>query len=74
VGEILEMKKPDLLQIRNFGEKSMGELFDRLREMDLLPPEFDPDIQQEDDGEEEDTEGDLVEVGAEADEAEGQDE
>ena len=41
VGQILEMKKSDLLQIRNFGEKSQSELYGRLREMNLLPPELD---------------------------------
>ena len=36
VGQVLEMKKSDLLQIRNFGEKSLSELYGRLRERDLL--------------------------------------
>ena len=49
VGQILEMKKSQLLQIRNFGDKSLKELYDRLREMELLPPELDPDIEQVDD-------------------------
>lgn len=40
VGEVLEMSKPDLLRIRNFGEKSYNELFGRLREMDLLPADM----------------------------------
>ena len=48
VGEILEMKRAQLLQIRNFGEKSLAELYGRLREMDLLPPELDPEAPQED--------------------------
>ena len=47
VGQILELKRADLLQIRNFGEKSLAELYDRLRGNDLLPPEMDPDIEQE---------------------------
>ena len=42
VGEVLEMNRAELLRIRNFGEKSYNELFDRLREMDLLPQELDP--------------------------------
>ena len=37
VGEVLEMKSSELLEIRNFGEKSLNELYERLREMDLLP-------------------------------------
>ncbi len=45
VGEILEMSRAELLQIRNFGEKSLNELYDKLREMDLLPAELDPEIQ-----------------------------
>jgi len=43
VGEVLEMTKPELLRIRNFGDKSYAELFGRLRDMDLVPPELDPD-------------------------------
>jgi DNA-directed RNA polymerase subunit alpha len=66
VGHVLEMKKADLLQIRNFGEKSLTELYGRLREMDLLPPELDPDLQQETEAEEDSGEGDLVEVGTDA--------
>jgi DNA-directed RNA polymerase subunit alpha len=44
VGQVLELAKPDLLGIRNFGEKSYSELFSRLREMDLLPAELDPEV------------------------------
>ncbi|MBM3933654.1 MAG: DNA-directed RNA polymerase subunit alpha [SAR202 cluster bacterium] len=47
VGQVLEMKRSALLQIRNFGEKSLNELYDRLREMNLLPAEIDPENQQE---------------------------
>ena len=56
VGQILEMKKSDLLQIRNFGEKSLNELYDRLRERELLPPELDPDAPQEEPPDEGDAE------------------
>jgi DNA-directed RNA polymerase subunit alpha len=45
VGEVLALKKSELLQIKNFGEKSLNELYDKLREMDLLPKEFDPDFE-----------------------------
>lgn len=55
VGEVLEMSKAELLRIRNFGEKSYSELFGRLRDMDLLPPDIDPEIVQ---AEEETTEQD----------------
>ena len=40
VGEVLDMSEDELLCIRNFGEKSYKELFGRLRELDLLPPEI----------------------------------
>ena len=40
VGEVFDVSKDELLQIRNFGEKCYDELFGRLREMDLLPPEI----------------------------------
>lgn len=43
VGEVLEQGKPDLLKIRNFGEKSYNELYDKLREYGLLPEELDPE-------------------------------
>jgi DNA-directed RNA polymerase subunit alpha len=46
VGQVLELQKSDLLAIRNFGEKSFTELFDRLRETDLLPAELDPDMNE----------------------------
>ncbi len=39
VGQILEMDKEDLFKIRNFGEKSLSELYSRLRANNLLPPE-----------------------------------
>jgi DNA-directed RNA polymerase subunit alpha len=41
VGEVLEMldRGPDaMLAIRNFGEKSLGELVDKLKEKNYLPP------------------------------------
>ena len=37
--EILEKDKSELMQIRNFGQKSMDELFDKLKELNLLPEE-----------------------------------
>jgi|SaaInl4_135m_RNA_FD_contig_31_1803852_length_4685_multi_6_in_0_out_0_5 DNA-directed RNA polymerase subunit alpha len=62
VGQILEMNKADLLQIRNFGEKSLNELYDKLREMDLLPAELDPDNQDETTADDQD----MVGTGADA--------
>ncbi len=37
VGEILEMSEEDLLKIKNFGQKSLLELHERLQSMGLLP-------------------------------------
>jgi DNA-directed RNA polymerase subunit alpha len=37
VGEVLSMPKSELLKIRNFGQKSLDELYERLAEKDLLP-------------------------------------
>ncbi len=48
VGHILEMKPEDLLEIRNFGEKSLHELYGRLRESNLLPPALDPELESQD--------------------------
>ena len=39
IGEILEKDRSELMQIRNFGQKSMDELFDKLKELNLLPEE-----------------------------------
>ena len=55
------MKKADLLQIRNFGEKSLTELFDRLGEMDLLPDEPAPEGEEQDGA----AEGEVEEPAAE---------
>ena len=63
VGEVLEMTRAELLRIRNFGEKSYTELFTRLRETDLLPPELDPELSEEGSGPD-GAEG-LVEAGVE---------
>jgi len=37
VGEVLLMPKSELLKIRNFGQKSLDELYDKLAERELLP-------------------------------------
>ena len=39
VGHVLEMSNSELLKIRNFGEKSLHELMDRLHEEDMLSAE-----------------------------------
>ena len=38
VGEVLEMQDEELLKIRNFGEKSLTELRDKLSERGITPP------------------------------------
>ena len=47
IGEVLLLSKPELLRIRNFGEKSYTELYGRLCEMDLLPLDLDPESIQD---------------------------
>ena len=47
VGEVLDKSKDELMTIRNFGEKSYNELYDKLRENDLLPSEYDQETQEE---------------------------
>ena len=47
VGEVLELSRPELLRIRNFGEKSYTELYSRLRERELLPSELDTKASEE---------------------------
>ena len=39
VGEVLQLPKADLLKIRNFGQKSITELFEVLSSRGLLPKE-----------------------------------
>ncbi|MBI4306065.1 MAG: DNA-directed RNA polymerase subunit alpha [Chloroflexi bacterium] len=39
VGEVLAMPKKDLLKIRNFGQKSLSELYERLEALGLVSPE-----------------------------------
>jgi DNA-directed RNA polymerase subunit alpha len=38
VGEVLERDRDELLRIRNFGEKSLDELDERLREIGITHP------------------------------------
>jgi DNA-directed RNA polymerase subunit alpha len=42
VGEVLEMSDDELLKIRNFGEKSLTELRDKLSERGITPPRAEP--------------------------------
>ena len=42
VGEVMEKPQTELLSIRNFGEKSYTELYDKFRELGILPVHLDP--------------------------------
>lgn len=55
VGEVLEMPKRDLLRIRNFGQKSLDELYERLEEKGLWSPDEAAD-DADDDGSEDGSE------------------
>jgi DNA-directed RNA polymerase subunit alpha len=44
VGEVMEKSKSELLEIRNFGEKSYRELYERFRELEILPDNLDPEL------------------------------
>ena len=46
VGDVLELSKAELLSIKSFGEKSYGQLYGRLGELDLLPVEPEPEVEQ----------------------------
>jgi len=50
VGEVLSMPKRELLKIRNFGQKSLDELYDKLAERNLLPEETDDSEGEDADG------------------------
>jgi DNA-directed RNA polymerase subunit alpha len=47
VGEVLLMPKGELLKIRNFGQKSLDELYDKLAEKNYLPEEEDTSTDDE---------------------------
>ncbi len=61
VGEVLEKERSELLRIRNFGEKSLEELYGRLEEMGFLPPDkpSEDGASQEDDSPEAETAPEL---------------
>jgi DNA-directed RNA polymerase alpha subunit len=63
VGEVLEMNRQELLAIRNFGEKSYNELHGRLRDMDLLPADLDPEAQKPEPEQDDDSGDAAVEAG-----------
>lgn len=43
VGQVIERGRPGLLEIKNFGEKALSEVYERLQALDLPPPDLDPD-------------------------------
>jgi len=47
VGEVISIPKAELLKIRNFGQKSLDELYDKLAERNMLPED---DTSAEEDG------------------------
>lgn len=53
VGQVLETGKDGLMKIRNFGEKSLQELYSALRAHDLLPEEEEEETEQTGTAEEE---------------------
>lgn len=69
VGEALEVSKEDLLAIRNFGEKSLTELYEKLEAKGLLPAPVEEEAVEEEaseDVESTDPAGEVEQSGAEA--------
>ena len=64
LSRVLEMSKSELLAIKGFGEKSLTELFGRLREMDLAAPKAQPESPQPTAAEPEEERADVKEVAA----------
>ena len=72
VGEVLEMPRRDLLKIRNFGQKSLDELYERLEQKGFWSPEGtteDTETSEEASGEEGQEEIVTVSAGETEDEA-----
>jgi DNA-directed RNA polymerase subunit alpha len=71
VGEVLEKGRAELLKIRNFGEKSLTELNDKLLELGIQHPGFQADSVTEDEEEgRESTEGESLSGAAESSDSE----
>lgn len=66
VGEILERSRGELLRIRNFGEKSLEELDERLAEIGIRHPEFGAGAPS-DESSDDDEQADEAAVGADED-------
>ena len=59
VGEVMEKSKRDLLEIRNFGEKSYRELYDKFRELEILPEHLDPELNNNPEGQVSDSDAEV---------------
>lgn len=59
VGEVMEKSKSDLLEIRNFGEKSYRELYDKFRELEILPEHLDPELKNNPEGQVSDSDAEV---------------
>ena len=59
VGEVMEKSKSDLLEIRNFGEKSYRELYDKFRELEILPEHLDPELNNNAEGQVSDSDAEV---------------
>ena len=59
VGEVMEKSKSDLLEIRKFGEKSYRELYDKFRELEILPEHLDPELNNNPEGQVSDSDAEV---------------
>ena len=59
VGEVMEKSKGELLEIRNFGEKSYRELYDKFRELEILPEHLDPELNNNSEGQDSDSDAEV---------------
>jgi len=59
VGEVMEKSKGELLEIRNFGEKSYRELYDKFRELKILPEHLDPELNINSEGQDSDSDAEA---------------
>jgi len=55
----MEKSKGELLQIRNFGEKSYRELYDKFRELEILPEHLDPEVNNNREGQDSDNDAEV---------------
>ena len=59
VGQVMEKSKGELLEIRNFGEKSYRELYDKFRELEILPEHLDPELNINSEGQDSDSDAEA---------------